>query len=103
MSEPADDHRWHLDRKVPIAIIVAIVGQTVAATWWAASLAAKVDMIETRVTKTEVRAERAEIDARALSEKLIRIEEASKLTLEQVREINYRLRGERGVERREPH
>ena len=94
-----EDAHWHLDRKVPIAIIVAIVGQTVAATWWAASLAAKVDMIESRVTKTEVRAERAEIDARALSERLIRIDEASKATLEQVREINYRLRSTREPDR----
>ena len=102
MAQPEDDHEWHLDRKVPVAIIVAIVAQTVGATWWAASLAAKVDMIESRVSKTEGRAERAEIDARMYAEKLIRLEESSKAILEQVRVINYRLRVDREPERRDP-
>jgi len=32
---------WHLDKKVPLALIVAIVGQTLAAVWWAAGMAAR--------------------------------------------------------------
>ena len=29
---------WHLDRRVPIALIVAIIMQSVAAVWWAATV-----------------------------------------------------------------
>jgi hypothetical protein len=29
---------WHLDRKVPITLIVALVAQTAGMVWWAASL-----------------------------------------------------------------
>lgn len=32
-----DDNRWHLDRRVPIALILAIFIQTVGAVWWAAT------------------------------------------------------------------
>ena len=32
-----EDH-WHLDKKVPIALIVAIGAQTIAGVWWAASI-----------------------------------------------------------------
>lgn len=37
---------WHLDKKVPIALILAIVMQTAGAIWWAASL-------EARLARTE--------------------------------------------------
>lgn len=97
-----DDGHWHLDRKVPLAIIIAIVAQTVAATWWAASLAAKVEMIENRVNKTEARAEKAETEARGLGERLIRLEAGNTAILEQVREINHRLRATPDPDRRDP-
>jgi hypothetical protein len=41
-----EDTKWHLDKKVPIALILAIIGQTVVMTWWAATLSQRVDMLE---------------------------------------------------------
>ena len=42
MSE-ADDRQWHLDKKVPLALIVTIIAQTIIAAW-AASINQYVSM-----------------------------------------------------------
>jgi uncharacterized coiled-coil protein SlyX len=41
MTEPAKEP-WHLDRKVPLALILALLLQTAGMVWWAASLSSKV-------------------------------------------------------------
>ena len=45
MSE-ADDHQWHLDKKVPLALIITIIGQTVVAAWGASNLWTRVGELE---------------------------------------------------------
>ena len=45
MAEP-DDNQWHLDKKVPISLIAAIMIQTVAIAWWGATLTERVDRLE---------------------------------------------------------
>lgn len=37
---------WHLDRRVPITLVLAIGVQTTAAVWWAASINARVAAAE---------------------------------------------------------
>lgn len=49
MSEEASlggDHDWRLDRKVPLALILTIVGQTVVAAWGASNLWTRVGELE---------------------------------------------------------
>jgi hypothetical protein len=41
-----DDYKWHLDKKVPVALIATLAVQTVAIVWWAASLSQRVDALE---------------------------------------------------------
>ena len=48
-----DDRHWHLDKRIPVAIITAIALQTFGAVWWAASLSARVDVLESRWTQFE--------------------------------------------------
>ncbi len=45
MSE-ADDRQWHLDKKVPLALIMTIIGQTVVAAWGASNLWTRVGQLE---------------------------------------------------------
>jgi hypothetical protein len=52
------EHRWHLDRRVPIALIVALAAQTSAVSWWAATLSARVDLLERQVPAIGPQAER---------------------------------------------
>lgn len=63
------DH-WHLDKRVPISIIVALAVQSAAILWWAATLEARVGTLEVamdansdtseRLTRIEVILERVE-------------------------------------------
>lgn len=47
MIKPKDDDRqWHLDKKVPVAIILAIGLQTAGAIWWARGLDARISALE---------------------------------------------------------
>lgn len=41
-----DDKHWHLDRKVPIALIVTLAIQTGCFIWWLASVNARVEQLE---------------------------------------------------------
>jgi hypothetical protein len=38
-----DDNHWHLDRKVPIGIIFALVGQTLFFTYWGSTWKSETD------------------------------------------------------------
>ena len=53
-----DDKHWHLDRKVPIALIVAIAIQTGTGIWWAAGVNTRVEQLERQTNNTAPQAER---------------------------------------------
>lgn len=67
MSQPDDDAKWHLDRRVPLAMILAIIMQTGTFIWWASSLTERVNTLERervatapqgdRLTRVEVKVE----------------------------------------------
>lgn len=48
-----DDNRWHLDKKVPISLIVALTLQGGAGIWFAGKLAQRQDDQERRLTTIE--------------------------------------------------
>lgn len=48
MSEENKDNKWHLDKKVPIAIILTIALQTAGVIWFAAKLESRVTAVEQR-------------------------------------------------------
>ena len=43
--DPAGDD-WHLDKRIPVALIMALLIQAGAGLWWAASINARVDVLE---------------------------------------------------------
>jgi hypothetical protein len=53
-----DDKKWHLDKKVPIALIATIAIQTGAFIWWAASLSERVNTLERDALRSAPYAER---------------------------------------------
>ena len=55
---------WHLDRRVPIALILAILLQSGCALWWASSINTRVDALERDVTRNEKLIEKVEGDSR---------------------------------------
>ena len=76
MAAPVDDGAWHLDRKVPIALIATIVIQTMAIVWWAAKTDARVDQLE-----------RWQAASLPLSERVIRLEEKIGVVQQGITEI----------------
>jgi hypothetical protein len=46
MIERDCDKQWHLDKKVPLALIITIVGQTIVAAWGASNLWTRVGELE---------------------------------------------------------
>ncbi len=58
-----DDNQWHLDKRVPIALIVTIAMQSAVIIWWASQIEARVNGLE------QTDAERATVEAR-----LVRLE-----------------------------
>ena len=79
MSEPTRDQeggRWHLDKRVPIALIFAIAAQSLGAVWFASAINQRVAVNEatlfartplvTRMVKTETRMESIQEDVREI-------------------------------------
>ena len=57
---PEFQETWHLDRKVPIGIIVAIVLQTFAILVWAAKLDSRVSFLEMKDPAQDARIQKIE-------------------------------------------
>jgi hypothetical protein len=49
MSEKPDDPaagNWHLDKRIPIALIIALAGHAGATIWWGADITARLSQVE---------------------------------------------------------
>lgn len=57
MSEPTDNH-WHLDKKVPISIILVIVMQGIAGLWVVADIKKDVEILKAAMLEQRNRDER---------------------------------------------
>jgi len=53
-----NDTHWHFDKRVPLALIFAILVQTGAALWWAAGVNARVEQLERQVISSAPTIER---------------------------------------------
>ena len=69
------DNSWHLSKSVPLTLIVAIVGQTIALVWYVSSLDSNVETNMKDIARHEIRLERLEETTRELSILNARIDE----------------------------
>ncbi len=60
MTQPDYETHWHLDRRVPVGILVAILAQTVGMVIWATKLDSRVGVLEGNDTTQSVRIQRLE-------------------------------------------
>ena len=58
LSDPDYEHQWHLDKKVPLALIVTIIAQTIIAAWAASNIWTRVGELEHKVEVAAPQAER---------------------------------------------
>jgi hypothetical protein len=75
MTTPTPSEHWHLDRRVPVAIIGALIIQTSAIIWWASSINERVAQNSAKVAVLDVRTETMRGVAQDQAVQLGRIEE----------------------------
>lgn len=66
---------FHIDKRVPIALIVTIVVQTAGIVWWAAGIQAAQEQAAVNVARIETRVDRIDTARDDLNTRVIRIEE----------------------------
>jgi hypothetical protein len=77
-----DDNNWHLDKRVPIALILTILIQTGAVGLVIGQTLTRVASLETKMEKSD-----------GVSERLARLEAASAFQVDTLRRIEARLYG----------
>ncbi len=91
----ASNDGWHLDKRVPIALLLGLLAQAAVAVWWASGKDALDNYQNEQIA--EVKASQSKIaDVMAqLLERTARLEENSDRTVEMLREIKDAQRGSR--------
>ena len=91
MSNGYNDTRWHLDKRLPIGIILAIILQTAALGMYLGRLDSRVSAIEgSRFTAAQGAALRADVDHNR--EDLIALEARTIKSLDEIRYLLERIR-----------
>lgn len=86
---------WHLDKKLPVAIIITLMAQFVAAIWWAAKMDARDGDQERRLTSVELRQDGTQQQLQKLNERVARMDERLGLQIELLKEIKVNVGGRR--------
>jgi len=90
------DPNWHIDKHIPVALIVTIalfvLGQTAAFSYWGATMGGRVDQLERDRATAVVAVETASKSAAGLSERLVRLETKFDGAVEALAEIKSILR-----------
>lgn len=84
MTTTTDDGKWHLDKKIPLALIMTLIVQSMALVGGAVSFYARVGNLESKVA-----------DMAALPEKVARLEGKFDAVKEDTTEIKLLLRNAR--------
>lgn len=71
----ANSEPWHLDRRVPIALIATIAIQTLGAVWWAATIHNSVNTNRTSITRLDAIVETMRTQSQLQAVQMGRIEE----------------------------
>lgn len=70
-NETTGDGKWHLDKRVPVALIVTLIGQMIVGIAWMSALGERVNTLE----RTEsIRAASAPVNADRLTRVEVKIE-----------------------------
>lgn len=76
MSGAQQKESWHLDKQIPVALVVTILAQGALGLWWVSGLNSQVQIHERRINKIESWNEKQADSLNAVVERLARIEQA---------------------------
>jgi hypothetical protein len=82
---------WHLDKKVPLALIMTMFLQTIGIIWWAASLSTRVDHQERQIVGLVQAEQQTKLEARRIGEWLSRVDERIAAQTEMLRRLEQTL------------
>jgi hypothetical protein len=68
------DPNWHIDKHIPLALVGAIMLQTAAGVWWAATTSSRVDGLERDRATAVVAVDTAARNSSAISERMVKLE-----------------------------
>lgn len=74
MDRRESDH-WHIDRTIPLSIILVLAAQTFGGVWFAASYVAKIDTLSTLVAELRASLYSKEDSLRDKELQLVRLDE----------------------------
>jgi uncharacterized protein HemX len=93
---PRETGDWHLDKKVTVGLIVALMLHAGSVVWWASRTDERVEQHRQRIEKLEISDARLMETQERLIEKLARVEEKIGAQLDTLRRIEDRLGGRTG-------
>jgi hypothetical protein len=83
---------WHLDKRVPLALILALIGQTAGMVWWASGLSHRVDQHERQITVLASEGRSYGVEAGRIREVLARLDERMAAQTDLMRRLESSLR-----------
>ena len=86
------DSNWRIDKHIPIALVGAILLQTAAGIWWAATTNGRVDGLERDRATAVVAVDTAAKNSQVLSERMVKLETKFDGMAESLTEIKNLLR-----------
>jgi len=84
--------QWHLDKRVPVALIIGLIAQAATFVWWAGQTASQLDYDRRDIGRNTVRIERLESANADTRERMIAIEANLKYVGTQLEAMNNQLR-----------
>lgn len=82
---------WHLDRKVTLGLIVALLANACGSVWWAAKLDTTVSHHEQKIVTMAASVNQLSTQQNSVNENLARIQEGQKYQSEMLREVRDQL------------
>jgi uncharacterized coiled-coil protein SlyX len=76
---------WHLDKRVPISLILVLLGQTVAIVWWASAVENRVAVLETTYLNQQKDISNTEDQLQDLNTTLTRVDTTLGFLLDELR------------------
>lgn len=73
-EEPKTEDCWHVDRRIPVAVLFAIMAQTFMGVWWVASTTKEMEQQSNRLTVVERYVESTRGPALVAAERFTRVE-----------------------------
>jgi len=89
---PENENHWHLDKKVPVSLIFAILVQTAGAFWFASDISNRVSHLEETNSVRLTGIENTRNMNRVVTERVIRLEVTLQNTNKLLEEIKHEMR-----------